>query len=179
MRKVRSAKAGAYCFTKNFAPKLGDVAIWLESRGASELHVSSIIPLKAQKSMDVGQYNQILENFEKTFIEPLLNGMKRHIFSYQSPRDPTLEDVLSTDSMRRLKVFSAMANKGMLHPLDMQRWQVFIARTHLENAVIEPSMLSDWLQGEGWPEERRSRLIDDYELGRSLLSVYEEDRADR
>jgi hypothetical protein len=179
MRKMRAAKAGAYCFTKNFAPKLGDVAVWLESRGASELYVSSIIALKARKSMDVGQYNQVLDDFEKTFIEPLMNGMKRHVFNYQAPREPTLEDVLSTDSMRRLKAFSATANKGMLHLLDMQRWRVFIARTHLENAVIEPSLISDWLQGEGWPEEQRSGLIDDYELGRSLLSIYEEERADR
>jgi len=179
MRKMRAAKASAYCFTKNFAPKLGDVAVWLESRGASELYVSSIIALKARKSMEVGQYNQVLDDFEKTFIEPLMNGMKRYVFNYQAPREPTLEDVLSIDSMRRLNAFSAAANKGMLHPLDMQRWHVFIARTHLENAVIEPSLLSDWLQCEGWPEEQRSDLIDDYELGRSLLSIYEEERADR
>jgi hypothetical protein len=179
MRKMRAAKAGAYCFTKNFAPKLGDVAVWLESRGARELYVSSIIPLKARKSIDVGQYNQVLDDFEKTFIEPLINGMKRYVFSYQAPREPALEDGLSIDSMRRLKAFSAAANKEMLHPLDMQRWHVFIARTHLENAVIEPSLLSDGLQCEGWPEEQRSGLIDDYELGRSLLSIYEEERADR
>jgi hypothetical protein len=179
MRTMRAAKAGAYCFTKNFAPKLGDVAVWLESRGSRELYVSSIIALKTRKSMDVGQYNQVLDDFEKTFIEALMNGMKRYVFSYQAPRGPTLEDVLSIDSMRRLKAFSATANKGKLHPLDMQRWHVFVARTHLENAVIEPSLLSEWLQCEGWPEEQRSFLIDDYELGRSLLSIYEEERAGR
>ena len=85
--------------------------------------MSSIIALKTRKSMDVGQYNQVLDDFEKTFIEPLMNGIKRHVFNYQVPREPTLEDVLSTDSMRRLKAFSATANKGVIHPLDVQRWQ--------------------------------------------------------
>ena len=108
-----------------------------------------------------------------------MNGMKRYVFSYSASRERTLEDVLSIDSMRCLKAFSAAANKGMLHPLDKHRWRVFIARTYLENAVIERSLLSDWLQCEGWPEKQRSDLIDDYELGRSLLSIYEEERSDK
>ena len=81
--------------------------------------------------------------------------------------------------MRRLEAFSATANKGMPHALDRQRWRDFIAHTHLENAVIEPSLLSDRLSAEDWPEEQRSRIIDEYELGRSLLSIYEEERVDR
>jgi hypothetical protein len=179
MRKMRAAKAGAYCFTKRFAPSAGEVAVWLETRGSSELYVSTIIALKSRETMGVDRYNQVLEDFEATFIEPLMDGLKRHVFNYQAPREPILEDVLSTELMRRLRAFSAAANKGMPHPLDMHRWQVFIARAHLEDAVIEPSLLSDWLQGDGWPEAERSRLIDEFQFGRALLSVFDEERADR
>ena len=179
MRRMRPAKQSEYCLIKDFAPDFGDVAIWLRARGASELYVSSVIPLKARKSMSVGQYNHVLKDFEETFIEPLMKGLKRHVFNYQVSREPSLEDVLSTDSMRRLEAFSATANKGLPHALDRQRWRDFIAHTHLENAVIEPSLLSDRLSAEDWPEEQRSRIIDEYELGRSLLSIYEEERVDR
>ena len=179
MRQMSDERAGAYCFIKNFAPKLGDVAVWLTLRGANQLYVSPIIALKARESMDVGQYNHVLDDFETTFIEPLMHGLRRHVFNYQASWEPTLEDVLSTGSMRRLKAFSAIANKGRLQKKDKQLWQVFIARTHLENTVVEPGLLSEWLQDEGWPEEQRSRLIGDYSFGRSLLSIYEEERDER
>jgi hypothetical protein len=179
MRKMRAAKVGAYCFTKSFEPNAGEVAVWLETRGSSELYVSTMIALKARKPMGVDRYNQILEDFEETFLEPLMDGLQRHVFNYQAPREPILGDVLSTDLMRRLKAFSDLANKATPHPLDRHRWHVFIARTHLENSVVEPSLLLDWLQGEGWPETQRSRLIDEFELGRTLLSVFDEERAER
>jgi hypothetical protein len=179
MRTMRAVKAGVYCLTKNFEPGPGEVAVWLETRGAGELCVSTIIPLKSRRSLSVDQYNQVIGDFQKTFVEPLTSGLKRHIFNYQVPAGPTLEDVLSANSMRRLESFSATANKSMLHPLDLQRWRVFVARTHLEDAVIESVLLSDWLMGEGWPDDQRGRLIAEYELGRSLLSVYDEERVDR
>ncbi len=179
MRKMRATRAGAYCFSKNVEPTPGEVAIWLESRGTGEFFVSTIIPLQSRGPLSVEQNNRVLDDFEKTFIEPLMRGLKGHVFNYQAPTEPTLEDVLSTESMRRLKSFSAMANKGMLHPLDVQRWNSFVARTHLDNVVLDTSLLSGWLQGDGWPERQRLQLVDDYEHARSLLSVYDEERVDR
>ena len=179
MRQMSDERAGQYCFIKNFAPMLADVAVWLTFRGVDELYVSPVIALKSRRSMDVDQYNHVLDDFKRTFIEPLMRGLRRHVFNYQAHREPTLEDVLSIDSMRRLKAFSTTANKEMLHKKDKQLWQVFIARTHLENTVVEPSLLSEWLEDEGWPVEERSRLIGDYSFGRSLLTTYEEERDDR
>ena len=179
MRKMRAMSAGAYCITKKFEPGLGEVAVWLQTRGTKELYVPSIVALNARRSLTVEQHNQILEDFEKSFIEPLTHGLRRHVFNYQAPTEPTLEDVLLTDSMRRLRAFSATANKAMPHPLDLHRWHVFITCTHLENSVVDPTLLSDWLQGEGWPEGQRLRLVEQFEVGRAVLSVYDEERADR
>ena len=43
MRKMRAMSAGAYCFTKKFEPGLGEVAVWLQTRGTKELYVPSIV----------------------------------------------------------------------------------------------------------------------------------------
>jgi hypothetical protein len=179
MRKRRAARVGAFCFSKKFDPIAGEVAVWLHPRGAGEFYVSSIIPLNSRTALNVEQYNHVLDVFEKTLIEPVMQGIKGRVLSFPSQTEPALEDVLSLDSMRLLRHFSATANKGMPHPLDLRRWHVFVARTHLENIVLDTSLLSDWLQGEGWPQAQRLRLIDDYNLGRSLLTVYDEERADR
>lgn len=179
MRKMRAMGADAYCFTKKFDPGPTEVAVWLQTRGPKELHVSSIVAINARRSLTVEQYNQVLEDFEKSFIEPLTSGLRSHVFNYQARAAPTLEDALSTDLIGRLRAFSATANKGVPHPADLHRWRIFIARTHLENAVIDPTLLSDWLQEEGWPESKSRWLVEQFEIGRAVLSVYDEERAAR
>jgi hypothetical protein len=179
MGKMRAARARAYCFSKTFEPGQREVAVWLQPRGSDEFYVTTIIPLQAREVLSVEQYNRVLDDFKRTFIEPLMQGLKGHVFNYQAPTEPTIEDLLSIASMRCLKTFSATAIKGMLHPLDTQRWHAFIARTHLDNVVLDPVLLSKWLESQGWPEEKRLRLIEDYEHGRSLLTVYDEERVDR
>jgi hypothetical protein len=179
MGRMRIAREGTYCFSKRLGPDDQEYAVWVEPRGAGELHVPSIIPLRARQPLSVERHNEVLEDFRKTFVEPLVRGLKARPISYQAPTGPTLEDVLTTESMRRLESFSATANKAMLHPLDWRRWNSFVARTHLDNIVLETSLLSDWLQREGWPEPQRLQLVDDYEYGRSLLTGYDEERTDR
>jgi hypothetical protein len=179
MRKMRATGASGYCFAKKFDSGLREVAVWLQTRGPKELHVSSIVAINARTSLTVEQYNQVLEDFEKSLIEPVTSGLRSHVFNYQAFAAPTLEDALSTDSIRRLRAFSATANKAAPHHVDLHRWHVFIARTHLENSVIDPTLLSDWLQGEGWPESKSRWLVEQFEIGRAVLSVYDEERAAR
>jgi hypothetical protein len=179
MRKMRAEKVGAYCFSKHFESLQKEVAVWLQTRGAGELYVTTVIALRSRESLSVDQYNEVLSDFEDTFITPLMHGVKGHVFNYPAPTEPTLEDVLSVDSLQCLQSFSRLANKGMLHPLDLQRWQGFIAQTHLEDTVLYTPLLSDWLAGEGWSQDQRAWLINSYESGRSLLSVYDEESAER
>lgn len=176
---MRATKEGSYCFSKRFGPDDEEYAVWVQPRGAGELYVPSIIPLRAGQPLSVERHNEVLEDFERTFVESLVQGLKARPISYEAPSEPSLEEVLSHEAMRRLRAFSQLANKGMLHPLDIQRWLEFIARSHVDNAVLDPSLLSDWLAGEGWPSDKRSALIEEYDFGRSLLSVYDEERAER
>jgi len=179
MQKLRAEKVDAFCFSKDYESLQKEVAVWLRTRGAGELHVSTVIALRSHENLSVDQYNEVLADFENSFIEPLMRGLKGHVFHYAAPADPTLEDVLSVDSLQRLRAFSRLANKRMLHPLDLQRWKGFIAQTHLENTVLSTLLLADWLAAEGWSEDQRAWLIDSYESGRSLLSVYDEESAER
>jgi hypothetical protein len=176
MRKLRRADVGAYCFSKTVEPIQQEVAVWLQTRGAGELAVTSIIPLQQLKSLSVEQHNQVLDDFEKTLIEPASAGLRVRVLKYPARGEPTLQDVLSPESMRRLTKFSANANKRMLQPLDSYRWSAFIAHTHLEDVVVDLTLLSDWLESEGWPEDQRLKLTHDYEVGRSVLSTYDEER---
>ena len=179
MRKMRSMGACVFCFTKKFEPDLGEAAVWLQTRGTKELYVSAIVALNARRSLTVEQHNQVLEDFEKSFIEPSTRDLRSHVFNYQAPAVPTLEDMLSTDSMRRLRAFSATANKAMPQHVDLHRWHVFIARTHLENSVIDPTLLSNWLQGEGWHQSKSQWLVEQFKIARAVLSVYDDERSDR
>jgi hypothetical protein len=178
MRKMRVAKDSTYCFSKRIGPDDEEFAVWVEPRGAGELHVSSIIPLRARQPLSIKRHNEVLDDFEKTFVEPLVQGLKARPIAYETPTEPTLEDLLTAESMSCLKSFSATANRGKLHPLDVQRWNSFVARTHLDDLVLDTSLLSDWLRREGWQESQRLQLVDEYEHGRSLLSVYDVTRTD-
>ena len=81
--------------------------------------------------------------------------------------------------MELLKTFSATADRGKLQPLDVRRWNAFVARTHLDDVVLDTSLLSAWLEGEGWQDPQRRQLVHEYAYGRSLLTVFDEERTAR
>ncbi len=179
IRKMRADREGTYCFSKRIGPDDQEYAVWVEPRGPGELQVSSIIPLRARQPLSIERRNEVLEDFEKSFVAPLVRGLKTRPIRYEPHTEPTLEDVLTTESMKRLERFSATVNKATLHPLDLQRWNSFVARTHLDNIVLDTSLLSTWLQRQGWPEPQRRQLVNEYEYGRSLLTGYDEERTYR
>ncbi|WP_165220502.1 hypothetical protein [Aquisphaera insulae] len=178
-RKLRARGAGAYCFSRKLGPDDPEFAIWLEPRGAGEIYVSSIVPLGAGQAYSIDRHNAILEDFEETFVGPMTQGLKARPILYDPPRGPSLEDLLPVETMSRLAGFSDAANKNALHPLDILRWNEFVAASHADDAVVDGPMLSDWLAGQGWQEPERRRLVEDYQRGRALLSIYDEARAER
>jgi hypothetical protein len=175
-KQTRVRAAMAYCLTKAIAPTLREVAVWLESRRPGELYVSSVLPLQGRDALGIEQYNQALDDFRETFLGPLVRELKVRVLPYMRPAEPTLQEILSPDAIRRLRAFSAGANRGDLRSLDVYRWNTFIARTHLDDAVVDPQLLSGWLADDGWPEEQRTRLVSEYRSGRGLLSVYDEEQ---
>jgi hypothetical protein len=179
LKQTRDQGAMAYCLTKAIRPTLREVAVWLQARRPDELYVSSVVPLQGREALGIEQYNQALADFRETVLGPLARELKVRVLPYMTPAEPSLEEILSPEAIRRLRAFSAGANRGDLGPLDTHRWRAFIARTHLDDAVIAPRLLSCWLADAGWPEEQRTQLVSEYQSGRGLLSVYDEEQAAR
>jgi hypothetical protein len=178
-RKAWPGAADSRCFSKAIGPARREVALWLEVHGPLELYVSSVIPLQGRDPLGIDNHNEAITDFCENLIGPLIQGLSIRVLQYPIFPEPTLEDILTTEALTRLRSFSATANKGLLHSLALQRWDAFIVRTHLDDTVITPGVLASWLEDQGWPEEQRDQLVSEYQRGRRLLSVYDEERAAR
>lgn len=178
MRKGLPERTSAYCFTKR-VPAVGtDVAVLLRGRGPGDLggvSVSGVVPVESQWPLDAGQQEQVLVDFRATFLAPLVGDLGIRIVEGVQSREPVLEDLLSQPSLELLRDFTKRSTKVVLLPFDLRRWSGFVGRTHLDNADIELGMLARWLEAEGFPPELRDRLTGDFEAGRLLLSVYDEE----
>ncbi len=178
-RKTLPQRTSAYCFSKR-VPTVGrPVAVLLRGRGpqdGEELYLSGVIPLEGREPLDADQHDQVVTDFRETFIGPLASGLNVRLLDCCSPIQPSLEETLSLEARNRLQSFSAAANKSLLHPLDLRRWDSFIAQTHFDDRVVDTVLLGEWLAEEGFPQELRDQLISQYESGHRLLSVYDEDR---
>jgi hypothetical protein len=50
-----------------------------------------------------------------------------------------------------------------------------VIRAHLDRAIVEPTLLKEWLALRGWPEPARQVLLREYEATSSLLCNYDEE----
>jgi hypothetical protein len=178
-RKTLPQGTSAYCFFKQ-VPAVGrPVAVLVQGRGpgdGEDLYLSGVFPIEGRESLGLEQHDLAVADFRNTVVGPLSRGLGVRILECSAPVRPSLEDMLSPEALLRLKSFSALANKGLLHELDMRRWAGFIGQTHLDDVVVAPELLDAWLTDEGFPEEQRSTLVCEYESGRRLLSAYDEER---
>ena len=69
--------------------------------------------------------------------------------------------------------FLRMANLDMLHPLDLERFDLVTILAHEAQADIEMNVL---LQGRHLPSLDIRRLVTRYENGRDLLRVFDKHR---
>jgi len=164
------------CYARSGTERLPAAALWLQARGENELHVSNIVP-QGKRELTEDEYNGLLIEFESTILWPANAGIGAEI-KLVPPRT-SLETFLSPEAVRRLESFSASANKNVVHPADYRRWQDFIVQSHLERAGLDPSLLERWLAEQGWPEEQRQHLANEYETVRSVLAAYDEERLEK
>jgi len=179
LRKTIPQRTSAYCFQKKI-PAIGrQVAVLIQGRGpgtGKDLFVSGIVTLEGREPLNLEQHDQVMTDLRGSLIEPLARGLAVRILDYRAHVGPTLEEVLSHEAITKLRAFSAVANKGNLHPLDLRRWAEFIAQTHRDDAVVSPDLIASWLEEDGFGPALRDRLLAEYESGRGLLSAYDEER---
>jgi hypothetical protein len=162
-----------FCFVCDDAPGRPAAALWLRPRGPDDWYASNIVPLGRRPPLSDEEYNHILGEFQSRFIEPLSRGSAVH--SEVLPARIRLEYYLSPEAARRLRDFSAAANRTSLSPSDWQRWQQFLVRAHRDESPLDTPFLEEWLASEGWPDEARAELARDYESTRRLLWNYDEE----
>jgi hypothetical protein len=165
-----------HCFACTAEGRMPAAALWLESRGGDILYVANIVPLGKRELSD-DEYHLILADFHSQVLQPARDGLCIQTELTHNRVAP--EAYLSPEAVRRLKTFSALANKSALHHEDRQRWREFIIQTHIEGADFDPLLLDQWLAEEGWPEDQRQHLVCEYESSQSILAAYDEERLEK
>jgi len=173
LRGTGNGSKNVFCFRCEATADRPAVALWLQARTREEWYVSNIVPLERRELSD-DEYYGILREFETDFLEPLVRGSE--IRSEIVPQQTRLEDFLSPEACRRLRAFSAAANRCELRPQDRLRWHGFLTQSHREDASLDSPTLEKWLESEGWSSECRHELIGEYEAGRALLAQYDEEQ---
>lgn len=82
-----------------------------------------------------------------------------------------LEKDLPPGVFEALSMFSGAANKstGSSHPMDRERWFDLIWRAHAADADLDPTLLGQWLEADGWGYREARELAIEYEFSRGLL----------
>jgi hypothetical protein len=140
------------------------------------LHLSRIVPLTGRGPLNPAEHVQVVTDFEETFVKPLAHDLGFRVLARSVSTQPSLEGILSTDAMTRLRALASAADKNTLHEIDLRRWAGFIGQTHLDGTVIDSDLLDTWLADEGFQADQRDALIREYDSGRRLLSAYDDER---
>lgn len=179
--EARSQKMGLRSGTTHFyacsaTDRRPAASLWFQARGPEELYVSNIVP-HGKRELTDDEYNLILADFESMVVQPASVGLEVAIAQVQ--QRVRLDVYLSSEAIRRLESFSAVAQKECLHSYDCDQWREFVIRAHLERAGLDPVLLEEWLADQGWPEEQRQQLVCEYESARSFLAAYDEERLEK
>lgn len=150
-------------------PAVG-VAMHLESEGAQ---IVNIVP------RDVGHlgtsvYNAVLQQFLEDLLQPAADALSLAVIT-SLPRT-SLAAEIGPDIAELLVRFSGAANQstGSSHPADFKRWAAFLIAAHRNGKTVDADLLQATLREQGWPAERASDLVCEFEFGRDLLRVADE-----
>ena len=97
---------------------------------------------------------------------------------YTPSKDVAPDEGLPPGVKKALHQFAISVNKsdGITHPDDMELWSIFLALTHVSGATMSEAQLDAYLTAKKFPQDTVMQLLHEYELGTSLLTVYDEIR---
>jgi hypothetical protein len=147
-------------------PAVG-VALHLEPEG---IQIVNIVP------RDIGNlgpavYNAVLQEFLERLIQPAAAAHALSVVTYL-PRTSLAAEV-GPEIARLLVQFSGAANQstGSSHPADFKRWATFLVTVHRSGKRLDNDLLYATLREQGWPKEKASDLVSEFEFARELLNV--------
>ncbi len=117
------------------------------------------------------QYNAILQEFSAQLLEPVTRALGLAIIT-SLPRT-SLRAEMGPEIADLLVRFSGAANKatGSSHPADFKRWAQFLIQAHQSGRRLDTGLLSATLLEQGWPSDKVTKLIMEFEFSRDLLRV--------
>jgi mRNA-degrading endonuclease toxin of MazEF toxin-antitoxin module len=151
----------------------GTIFISVDDR---ELKLTNIIPIDKSR-LTYDEYNSIVDEFYNNYIKNIIEKTGLSVQIYISPSQLSIEDIVESTVVSKLKIFSMAANKstGSAHPLDKRRWFDFIIESFRRDEIIPNDYLYRWLvEIEGWEDEKATDLVIDYENSIELLKYYKE-----
>ncbi|MBB3186098.1 hypothetical protein [Microbacter margulisiae] len=146
--------------------------VWL-GQWKSTLDVFNIVPIKTG-SLSFSEYNYILQQFYKLFIEQEIEKLEFEIVYTESEK--SIEKLAGEEVARALKKFSLAANKSTGHSrqMDSEKWKEFICLAHKLKSELGVEELVRWLKDdEGWSDDKAWDLGLDYEYSMDLLNYYD------
>lgn len=138
--------------------------------------VPNIVPLEAGR-LSRDEYNAVLLDFVESVVEKAADATPLTIAL--SDDSPTLETLIGLEPAKRLRNFSATANRstGTGHPSDERMFHAFVVAAYEGDQRIDPNIVERWLsEGDGWQHEAASKIAVEYEQGLALLRYYDEYR---
>ena len=164
--------AGIVCYSFSYLKDSKLFAKLYLNRNENELYVSNITPTTVSE-LTKWEYNEILNEFYRKFVYPLIQDQKitAELTAPMRVFADTVTDVVRDHFIR----FAASANKstGISHPLDRQRWFVFVTAFHKEKGKLNAELLFDALEDFGWSDDVASDLIISAEYSLELLKFYD------
>lgn len=147
-------------------PAVG-VALHLEPEG---IQIVNIVP-RDVGNLDPAVYNAVLQEFLERLIQPAAAAYALSVVT-SLPRTSLAAEV-GPEIVRLLVQFSGAANQstGSSHPADFKRWATFLVTVHRSGKRLDTDLLYATLREQGWPKEKASNLVSEFEFARELLSV--------
>lgn len=155
--------------------------LFLTLRGG-RFFVPNIVPTEAQRIVR-NDYNRLLLDFLDALRTEANSDDPAPIRDIELSDDSyDLRNEVDPHSFDALASFCATANRstGSAHPSDRDLWFDFLLgfdeyRQHNETK-IHPTMIAEWLESQGWPEDISSELAIEMEFA---LAVLERQRSGR
>jgi hypothetical protein len=133
------------------------------------LHVSTVVP-REMDELKYEQYNAILTDFNDNVLSRISASFP--IAFLLASDELHIEDLMPKEAFEALRRFSLLANKasGSSHPMDRERWIVFLVTLHRSTHRLDSESLKRWLvEVEGWSDEWAHKLVCEFELAISVL----------
>ncbi|OJV54216.1 MAG: hypothetical protein BGO31_12750 [Bacteroidetes bacterium 43-16] len=138
--------------------------------------VNNIIPSGSVRNLETNEYNYILGEFKRDFIDNVPNNLEAKVNLTNASK--LIEDTIGEDGLAALKSFSDGANKttGNTNPYDFQRWCEFIFIIYRTETSLSSTELEKWLIENGWDDEMALKLSLEFDYSIELLGKYEQSR---